>query len=144
MVRAVLDANVLLSALLRPAGPPGRILRAFLEEGAFEVVMTPGIAAEVERALGYPRLRRRLPAGFVAADWVEDLALLSVLVEDGVPPGVCRDPEDDRYLAAARAGGASFLVTGDDDLLSLREHAGVLVVTPRQFLVVLPSSRPPR
>ncbi|MCK6480574.1 MAG: putative toxin-antitoxin system toxin component, PIN family [Planctomycetes bacterium] len=138
MLRAVLDANVLISALLRPAGPPGEILRRFLEEGAFELVLTPGIAAETARALAYPGIRKRLPAGFVPEDWVEDLALLAIVVEDGPAARVCRDPADDRYLAAAAAGGAVFLVTGDDDLLVLREHAGVLLVTPRQFLGVVP------
>ena len=139
MVRAVLDANVLLSAILRPEGPPGQVLRRFLAEGAFEMVMSPGIAAETARALAYPRIRRRLAKGFVPRDWVEDLAVLSILVEDGEAPRVCRDPDDDRYLAAAVAGRARFLVTGDGDLLAVREHDGVFVVTPREFLVVLSS-----
>ena len=137
MLRAVLDAHVLVSALLRPAGPPGEILRLLLEKEAFELVLTPGIAEETARALGYPRVRKRLPKDFVPADWIEDLALLAILVEDGPGPGACRDPDDDRYLAAALAGRAAYLVTGDDDLLSLREHEGVLVIPPRRFLGLL-------
>ena len=134
MIRAVLDADVRICALLKPAGVPGRLLRPFLEDAAFELVLTPGIAAVTVRALAYPKIRRRLPPGFVPADRVEDLAVLAVVVEDGTIPGVCRDPEDDRYLAAAAAGGAGYLMTGDEDLLALREFEGVLVLPPRRFL----------
>lgn len=137
MARAVLDANVLVSALLKPGGTPGTVLRLLLEEDAFELVLTPGIIEETIRALGYPKLRRLLPADLVPSDWVENLAVLAVLVEDRPFPGVCRDPDDDRTLAAAVAARAEFLVTGDDDLLALREHGGVLVVTPRRFLDLL-------
>jgi putative PIN family toxin of toxin-antitoxin system len=95
------------------------------------------MAAEAARALRYPKIRRRLPPGFVPEEWIEDLAVAAVLVADGPGPGICRDPADEIYLAAAVAAGAGFLVTGDDDLLALREHGGVAVVAPRRFLEIL-------
>ncbi|MSO82348.1 MAG: hypothetical protein EXQ53_03490 [Acidobacteria bacterium] len=47
------------------------------------------------------------------------------------------DPDDDKYAAAAIAGRASFVVSGDSDLLSILEHEGVRIVNPRAFLELL-------
>ena len=55
--------------------------------------------------------------------------------------GVSRDPDYDKYLAAAVEGRATFVVTGDPDLLDLGEHADVRIVNPRQFLEVLKGNR---
>jgi predicted nucleic acid-binding protein len=44
--------------------------------------------------------------------------------------GVSRDPDDDKYLAAALEGRATFVVTGHPDLLDVKEHEGVRILTP--------------
>jgi predicted nucleic acid-binding protein len=46
---------------------------------------------------------------------------------------VCRDPDDDHILALAATAGAEVIVSGDDDLLSLKRHHGVDIVSPRAF-----------
>jgi predicted nucleic acid-binding protein len=48
--------------------------------------------------------------------------------------GVCDDPDDDKYVAAAIEGRAAYVVTGDRTFLALKEHAGAEIVTPRAFL----------
>ncbi len=47
---------------------------------------------------------------------------------------VCRDPDDDWVLATAVAGEADVIVTGDEDLLTLRHHQGIAILKPRRFL----------
>jgi uncharacterized protein len=51
--------------------------------------------------------------------------------------GVCLDPDDDKYLAAAVEGRAAFIITGDRQLLALREYEGVRIVGPNTFLEAL-------
>jgi len=68
----------------------------------------------------------------------EDIVVLSRLVAGDVEvASVCSDPDDDKYVAAAIAGRAPFVVTGDPHLLTLGEHEGIRMITPRAFLDLL-------
>jgi putative PIN family toxin of toxin-antitoxin system len=136
LVRAVLDANVYVSAIIQPAGTPGRLIERFLREASFELVLSSAIVDEVLRALGYRKVRRLL-RGADAQLWFEDIVVLADVVADTPLSGICEDPDDDKYLAAALEGRASQVVTGDRRLLALGEHAGVEIVTPRAFLGLL-------
>ena len=87
MLRAVLDANVYVSAAVRPEGPPGRIIERFLRGGAFEVVLSPAVADEVLRALAYPKVRKFIRGDLEPELWFEDIAVLADLVaSEGTPP----------------------------------------------------------
>jgi putative PIN family toxin of toxin-antitoxin system len=139
VVRAVLDANVFVSALIRPESPPGRILHAWLDRGAFGLVLSTAILDEVRRALAYPRLRRylRLSDGEIEtllskvqiqADFVEGLSHIEA---------VHADPGDDKYVVAALEGRANFIVSGDRHLLALGEYEDARVISPAEFLSIL-------
>jgi putative PIN family toxin of toxin-antitoxin system len=142
VLRAVLDANVYISAAIRPEGPPGQNIARFLRESAFELVLSPAIVEEVLRGLAYPKVRKHLRPEIAAEAWFTGIVLLADLVAgDYAVSGVSQDPDDDKYLAAAVEGRATRLVTGDPDLLNVGEHAGVVILNPRQFLEVLRRSR---
>ena len=138
VLRAVLDANVYISAVIRPQGPPGQIVELFLREAAFEVVLSPRIVEEVLRAFSYPKLRKYLPRTFKAEQWFGDIALLAQLVAGEYDvAGICDDPDDDKYIAAALEGRAGFIVAGDSDLLKIKRYQDVRIVNPRTFLNLL-------
>jgi len=136
LLRAVVDANVYVSAIIQPAGTPGRLIARFLRDASFEIVLSPPIVDEVLRALGYRRVRR-LVRGADAQLWFEDIVFLADVVADTRLFRICEDPDDDKYLAAAIEGRAGHVVTGDRRFLALGEHAGVEIVTPRAFLDLL-------
>jgi uncharacterized protein len=137
VLRVVLDANVYVSALIRPQGPPGQIIMRFLEN-AFEVVLSPAIVEETVRAFAYPKVRKCIHAGVDPELWFEDLILLAQFVAgDNEVEGVSADADDDKYLAAAAEGSATLIVTGDPDLLTVKEFQGIRIVTPRVFLDLL-------
>lgn len=138
MLRVVLDANVYVSAVLRPEGTPGRIIGRFLRDAAFEIVLSPPIVEEVLRALTYPKVRKLIRSDIDPELWFEDIVVLaSVVTGEREHPRVSDDPDDDKYIGAAMEGHAAFVVTGDDDLLTLEEHEGIRIVTPRAFLTLL-------
>jgi putative PIN family toxin of toxin-antitoxin system len=137
VLRVVLDANVYISALIRPQGPPGQIIMRFLEN-SFEIMLSPAIVEETVRAFGYPRVRKYIHAGVDPELWFEDLILLAQFVAgDYEVEGVSIDADDDKYLAAAVEGSATLIVTGDPDLLAVKEFRGTRIVTPRIFLNLL-------
>lgn len=139
MLRAVLDANVLVSALIRPKGLPGQIVVRLLRDRAFTLVTSPAILTEVRRSLAYPRVRKHLIVSDEDLDlWVASLGLVGEPVEGSLRiAAVAEDPEDDKYIAAALEGRAQFVVTGDAHLLALKTYEGVRMVTPRVFLGLL-------
>ena len=133
-MRAVFDPNVIISALLSPTGSPVRALQAWAE-GRFELIVSPILLAELERALAYPKLRRRIAAGEAerVVAWLGRSATVSS-DPDRPPPVRSVDPGDDYLLALARAEDA-LLVSGDDHLLTL---GGELPIhSPTSFLALL-------
>jgi putative PIN family toxin of toxin-antitoxin system len=138
-VRAVVDPNVLISALLSRDGAPARLLHAWVG-GAFELIVSPLLLHELRRALGYPKLRKQVPSaeadGFLAL-----LERSAIAVEDPATPAPIHssDPGDDYLLALAAAQRAA-LVSGDGHLLSLRDR-GLPIDSPAEFLERLPDAR---
>lgn len=65
------------------------------------------------------------------------VALADVVSDSRLAAQVSRDSEDDLYIAAALKGRAQYVVTGDQDLLSVQEYQGVLFITPRFLLDLL-------
>src|SRR5262245_17699913 len=133
-----------MSALIRPEGPPGRIVDRVARGTDVRAVVSPAILDEYRRSLGYAKVRRylRLPAAEVGV-WVDAFALIADVVSgERSVSAVVSDPDDDKYLAAALEGRAAFVVSGDRHLLDVGKYEGVRVVTPREFLTLL--DRPQR
>lgn len=142
MFRAVLDPAVYVTAILQPQGACGQILKRFLRDRAFEVIVSPAITDEILRVFAHGGVRRQIRGAVEPEDWFDDVLALSDLVDDRTPPRVCRDPEDDKYLAAAVEGRANFVITGDQSLLALREHDRVRIESPDAFLGLIGTAAP--
>jgi len=130
-VRAVLDPNVVISALLSPFGAPALILRAWIQ-GAFELVLSPLLLEELERALAYPKPRKRIGRDDAqrVTEWLASMATVAADPED---PPVVRSPDPgDDYLIALAASERAVLVSGDAHLLGLEGR--IPVMSPARFL----------
>lgn len=100
-MKAVLDTNVLISATLIRDGKEDRILRAW-QRGGFELVLSPQILEEMGRALLYEKLQKyRWMKEKEVVALIELLAQESLLVAGNVSVKASRDPDDDKFLAAA-------------------------------------------
>jgi uncharacterized protein len=137
-VRAVLDANVLIAALLSPSGKSAQILARWLV-GEFELVVSESLLAELERALGYRKLRSRIGAEDTVAfvTFLRDAAVFASDPRAPTPRSV--DPGDDYLLALAETEKA-IVVSGDQHLLALAERFPIR--SPRAFLQELEANAP--
>ena len=127
-LRTVLDANVLVSALLFPEGPASW-LRQMWRSKAIVPLVSRDTASELIRVLGYPKFSLTRPE---REDLLADYLPYCEPVVMEEPPALpdCRDPFDRPFLALAVAGEADALVTGDADLLALAPDFAVPIVTP--------------
>ena len=137
-MRIVLDANVLVSALISRKGAPARLLEYWQEE-RFDVVISPAILREVQRVLHYPKLQQRYQ---LPEEGIQRLLRLLRRQAIGVEPSeeltvIQHDPTDNRYLECAVAGEADIIVSGDHHLVELGEHQGVQILTPAGSLALL-------
>jgi putative PIN family toxin of toxin-antitoxin system len=145
VLRAVLDANVYVSAYVRPEGTPGQIIERFLRHSAFELVLSTEIAAEILHSLAYPKVVKAARSRTEPELWFEDILVLAEMAPgEHQVAGISSDPDDDKYIAAAIERRAAFVVSGDPDLLKIGEHQGVRLVTPRAFLDLLIGPERPR
>jgi putative PIN family toxin of toxin-antitoxin system len=140
VISAVLDSTVLVSAFLTKGGVSAELLH-HARGGVFLCCLSAAILEETQRTLSYSRIRSRylytdedvteFCEGLrVAAQFVTDLPTVSV---------VARDPDDDPIIATALKTQASYIITRDDDLLSLQEYEGITMINPEDFMAVLRS-----
>ena len=130
-MKVLLDTNVLVSGLMFPQSIPGAAVAAW-REGRFELVLPLAQLEEIGRVLAYPRIRKVLKwDDEVIGRFLKQLYLRAEIVEPAAQALEIRDLDDLHVLQALAAGEAELLVTGDDDLLALREHYAI--ETPAEF-----------
>lgn len=133
MIRAVLDTNVVVSALLFD-GPASRLV-ALWQQRRFLPLISKPILREYLRVLAYPKFR--LTAREIRQAVGELLPYAEVASPKKRLRVVHRDPADNRFLECAVAGNAQYLVSGDDDLLSLKAFRRIRIVSVADFLTTL-------
>lgn len=132
-LRVVLDTNVIVSALHFPRGVLKRILE-LLFEGKYRLVLSPSIVEETVAIL----------RGRFLWDEAETSNVIKILVRkadvvraDTMLLVVPDDPKDNHILACALAGKVDIVVSGDKDLLRLKEYEDIPIVRPLDFLKML-------
>lgn len=129
VVRAVLDTNIFVSALLGK-GPPARLYEAF-EQGSFWLVSSKELIAELAEVLLRPELAIS-PADIKTAFRL--LRRRALIIRPKHHVNICRDPSDNLVLECALSGNADWIVTGDKDLLVLHPFRGIGIISPTSFL----------
>ena len=134
-MRLILDTNILLSALLSPLGAPAQLLDAW-ERQAFTLVACDALIAELRDVAGRPFFRAKLRAS-TAELLAVGLRDFSLFCRDLSSGPIAPDPQDSFLLALAEAGNAEFLVTGDKEFLSLKQHKLTRIITPAAMIELL-------
>jgi putative PIN family toxin of toxin-antitoxin system len=130
-LRAVVDTNVLVSALL--GSKNARKIVEAISRGNLIVVTSPILLSELETVLQRPKFRL-VEANDSASKLLHLLKTSPGFVTPTVPVDACRDAKDNCVLEAAVAARADLIVTGDDDLLVLHPFRGIDIITPARLV----------
>lgn len=129
-MRVVLDTNVFISGIFW-GGSPRTILELWAGD-KIRIFVTRKILDEYIRVL-----QKIDPDGRVVQRWATFITGNSTVVQDRSFTKVCRDPEDNKFLDCAIMGRVRYLVSGDDDLLSLQRIGSIRIVNPAEFLKLI-------
>lgn len=128
--QVVLDTNVLVSALLFK-GSLSKMVDLW-KRGRIKPVFSRAIFQEFIRVLTYPKFALT-PGEILTLLEEEVLPYFEVVKVIRKVKGICRDPADDKFLSCALAGRAIYLVTGDEDLLVLKQYQQTRIINPADF-----------
>lgn len=128
-MRIVIDTNVIASAIFF-GGKPYQLLH-YIMEGRVEVVASKEIVDEYEEIV--LRLKQKYPAFSTKIPLQEFLARLEVIqVRSDIH--VSRDPDDDKFISCAVDGKCLYIVSGDNDLLSIGRFDDIEILTVGDFM----------
>lgn len=135
--RIVLDTNVYVSALMKPASTPGKVFKKIVQNSSYELVVSEAILDEIRRVLFYPKVRKHIKGTDDEINhWIQSISMIAHIVypENHDEVIVHEDPDDDKFILAALEGRAKILISGDAHLLKLKKYQGITIITPQTFL----------
>ena len=128
--REEVATNVFVSGLVY-GGNPGKVVR-LVKELKLRAVVSPDTAVELVTKLKKFNLAARAIEDLV---YVIDTEGIKVVPRQRLRK--VRDPKDNMFLEAAQQGKADYLITGDKDLLVLKQFRRTKIVKPKEFLATI-------
>ena len=127
-MRIVVDTNVIASAVYF-GGKPYDLLKLIMEEKV-SAIASKEIVDEYEEILA--RLQHKFPKLSKSIPFQEIVGKFTVInVSSDIR--ICRDSDDDKFISCAVDGRCIYIVSGDNDLLSLKDYDGIEIITVAQF-----------
>lgn len=130
-MRIVLDANVIVAAFAA-RGLCDSVLELCLDR--HDIMLSEPLLDEIRKNL---RKKTKLPIQVI--EQIEHLLRENgtIFVPESISPDACRDPNDAHVLGLASAWQAECLVTGDNDLLVLKQFRQCRILNPREFSILI-------
>jgi uncharacterized protein len=132
-LKAVLDTNILISALISATGTPHQIYRAWLAS-SFTLVTSEQQLEEFKEVCSRPQIRKFVKP-IEVGNFVNAIRKRAVILEAYESSDVSSDPDDNYLFGMAFTSGAAFIVSVDrEHVLSVGKVKGVTAITPSAFL----------
>ena len=135
VLKAVIDTNVMVSVAF-PKGELAGELRDMIADGAFTLVTSREIVAEVYRVLHYPRILKQFNASKDNIDEFIGMIIEYALFGESryTLDEIKEDPSDDMFLACAMEAKADFIVSRDPHLRNLKQFHGIKIINVKEFV----------
>ena len=131
-MKIVIDTNVFISAVFF-GGLPLKVLHSIISKRN-DAYISPQIWDEYNDVI--ERLTKKYPSR-LKHQLIDEVFKVFKVISPSTAISICRDPDDDKFLSCAIDAGCQYLVSGDDDLLSLGKVEDVTICTPSEFLNTL-------
>lgn len=137
LLKLVLDTNTIVSAFFWE-GNEAELLRK-IEQGKAKVYITREILKEVEQVIKRPKFNQVMKtAGLTPEQIIQKIVSLSHLViAPRITVKVCRDEKDNKFLECAESARVDYIISGDEDLLVLKEYNGIPIARTWSILRLL-------
>jgi uncharacterized protein len=134
-MNVVVDANIFISGIYR-GGNPRKVLNTLID-GIGTLFITDEIIDEIEFVLKKPKFDLTVKEVKHWITEIEGLGKKVIVSPKYRVTNVCRDRDDNKYLECALAANADYIITGDRDLLDLKEYGGVKIMNARDYLDIV-------
>lgn len=128
-LRIVLDTNVIASAIFF-GGKPRQLIDLLMEK-QFDSFVTSEIVEEYHETIEF--LCNKYPRKPISVPLTQIVSACNI-IEPKSKIQVCRDPDDDKFIACAKDAKCLYIVSGDKDLLTVKKYDGVEIITVSDFL----------
>ena len=137
LLKLVLDTNTIVSAFFWE-GNEAELFRK-IEQGNVDLYITIEILKEVEDVIKRPKFNEVMRKANLTPDQIMQkiVSLSHLVIAPKITVKVCRDEKDNKFLECADSANVDYLVSGDDDLLSLKEYKGISIVRTWKILQLL-------
>ena len=130
----VIDTNVFISALLNPNGTPKKVINLAVNQ--YIILQSELTYQELNTRLSKKKFDKYLSQED-RLDFLSSLRKRSLFIEINDEITVCADADDNKFLELAVSCQAEYLITGDNDLLEIKNYQNIPIVTPVSFLCVV-------
>lgn len=132
MKKVVIDTGVFVRALINPSGVNAQL---FQLAHKYEVIVSEPIIEELIEVLYRSSLRNK----YLCITKINIKEILEVIkVAKHVVPKrkivICRDPDDNKFIECAVEGKVDYIISGDKDLLDMKEYEGIKIVSGTEFV----------
>jgi len=130
-MKIVLDSNIIIAAF-SSRGLCASVFELCLDR--YTIMISDFILSEVSRIL---QDRFKMPPTNVKTilNYLKEFCIVASY--NKLQKRICRDPFDDEILALAISNGVDYIITGDKDLLDLKDYQSIKILSPRQFWTIV-------
>lgn len=135
MLRVVIDTNLIISGTTKSNSIPHRLLEGWRKKEFLLITSIP-ILSEIKEVLE----RKEIQAHFFLKpediqEMIQALSTQTIITSGALEVDIVKDdPDDNKFIAAAIEGSASYVISGDRHLLDIKEYEGIKIMKARNFL----------
>jgi len=137
LLKLVLDTNTIISAFFWE-GNEAELFRK-IEQGKAKLYITIEILKEVEEVIKRPKFNEVIRKAKLTPDQIMQkiVSLSHFVIAPKLNIKICRDEKDNKFLECAESAKADYVISGDEDLLSLKEYKGIPIIRTLRVLQLL-------